>query len=118
VSTPETATSYSVGTGAHSPRVKDQRCEVAANLYLLRSLRMLKTYLHCPISFRGVQRDNISFIFTSCRNLQGNTCKPERVEMTTRVSFVNLVAYLSFVAEFNETGLSCFQRWTRGCPVQ
>jgi len=106
VSTPETATSYSVGTGAHSPRVKGQRCEVAANLCLVRNLRMLKTYLHCHISLRGVQRDSIPFIFTSCRNLQGN--KPERVGMTTYVSFVNLMAYLSFVTEFNETGLSCF----------
>lgn len=40
MSAPETATSYSVGNGAHSPRVKGQRCEVAANLYLVRRLRM------------------------------------------------------------------------------
>lgn len=38
MSIPETATSYSVGPGAHSPRVKGQRCQVAANLYLVQSL--------------------------------------------------------------------------------
>ena len=40
------------------------------------------------------------------------------VGMMTYASFVNLVAYLSSVTEFNETGLSYFTRWTRGCPVQ
>jgi len=44
VSAPETATSYSVSTGAHSPRVKRQMCEVAADL--LTSAKVKNAWRH------------------------------------------------------------------------